>query len=185
MMIINENREISEIRGELQYLQARVRRHDEVARIEHLMYRYIHACDVLKQADQIAGMFTADAKWEGQGHFAEFGTTEGREEIRQMFIENPSMLPFTAHFLTNATVGVSQDLNSGWGTWKVLEAATLRDHRAQVWIIASYDNDFIQINGTWMIKHLRYRDTAVVPYEEGWLKTRYVSPLTFSKLGSL
>lgn len=177
--------ELTALRHEVSRLRARVERHDAATRIEQLMYRYIHACDVAKDADLIASMFTEDAKWEGQGNFAEFGVTEGRAAIREMFVDNPRMLPFTAHFLTNATVGVSQDLTNGWGTWHVLEAATLEDHRAQVWMVAWYDNDFVEVDGMWLIKHLRFRDTVVTTYEDGWLKTSYVSPRTFTKISRL
>lgn len=177
--------EVSALRAEVARLKTRIEHHDATSRIERLMYRYIHACDVDKDADLIASMFTEDAQWEGQGNFSEFGITSGREAIREMFVENPTMLPFTAHFLTNASVGVSQDLKVGWGNWHVLEAATLRDHKAQVWMLAWYDNDFVEIDGSWFISHLRFRDTVVTPYEEGWLKTKYVSPLTFAKYTSL
>lgn len=177
--------ELAAIRAELAWLRSRVERHDALGRIERLMYRYIDACDVAKDADLIASMFTEDASWEGQGHFVEFGVTRGRDAIRQMFVENPVMLPFTAHFLTNAALGVSQDLKVGWGRWHVLEAATLRDRKAQVWMLAWYDNDFVEVDGSWLIKHLRYRDTVVVPYEEGWLNTRYVSPLSLTKVVDL
>lgn len=165
-------------------LSARMYRLESERAIAHLMYRYIYACDVRKDADLIASFFTEDAVWEGRGNFAEFGTTEGRDAIRQMFIENPTILPFTAHFLSNPIITLSQDLLSGWGEWHTLEAATLR-RAAQVWMAAWYDNDFVLENGNWRIKHIRYTDTFVVPYEDGWLKTRYVSPLTLTKMSSL
>lgn len=162
-------------------LEERLDRYDSERAISLLMYRYIHACDELKDAKQIASYFTEDATWEGQGNFAEFGRTIGRPAIEQMFIDNPSMLPFTAHFLTNPAIGISCDGSEGWGQWHVLEAATLRDNRAQVWMAAWYENDFVKVGGEWLISHIRYRDSFVVPYEEGWLKTTYVSPITLTK----
>lgn len=182
---MNVEDELRALREEVGRLRARVERHDAIARIERLMYRYIHACDVVKSADLIASMFTEDGKWEGQGNFAEFGITEGRDAIRDMFVENPTMLPFTAHYLTNASIGVAQDLQSGWGQWQVLEAATLRDGVEQVWIGAWYENDFVQVRDEWFIRHVRYRDSFVVPYSSGWLKARYVSPLTLETKGRL
>ncbi|MDZ7678897.1 MAG: nuclear transport factor 2 family protein [Acidimicrobiales bacterium] len=182
---MTERSEIERLRTEVARLRERVEHHDAVDRIEKLMYRYIHACDVVKSAELIASMFTEDAKWEGQGNFAEFGVTEGRAGIYEMFLDNPSMLPFTAHYLANASIGVAQDLMTGWGQWQVLEAATLRDGRAQVWMGAWYENDFACLDGSWFIKHIRYRDTFVTPFEHGWLKTRYVSPLTFETRGQL
>jgi hypothetical protein len=149
--------------------------------IAHLMYRYIYACDELKDADAVAECFTEDAVWEGRGHFAEFGETLGRDAIREMFVDNPTMLPFTAHFLTNPIVGLSQDGRKGWGQWHTLEAATLRGGVAQVWMLAWYDNDFRLVGDDWKIAHLRFTDRVVCPYEDGWLKTRYVSPQTLVK----
>src|SRR5271167_3476815 len=40
--------------------------------IAHNMYRYVHACDELKDPGRIASFFTETAVWEGRGHFAEF-----------------------------------------------------------------------------------------------------------------
>jgi hypothetical protein len=162
-------------------LQARLERLEAERQIARLMYRYVHACDELKDAEVVSSFFTEDAVWEGRGRFTEFGSTVGREAIREMFVENPTILPFTAHFLTNPVIGLSRDGTRGWGQWHTLEAATLRDGAAQVWIAAWYDNDFELVGRDWKIKHIRYTDTFVVPYEEGWLKARYVSPLTLTK----
>ncbi len=171
----------SEISARFERMEQRLTKLESERSISHLMYRYAYACDELKDADRIASFFTADAMWEGQGNFAEVGTTTGRDAIRDMFVDNPTMLPFTAHFLTNPIIGVSLDGEKGWGQWHTLEAATLRDERAQVWIAARYDNDFRREGGEWKIAHIRYRDTFVTPYEDGWLKTGYVSLSTLVK----
>ena len=153
--------------------------------IAHLMYRYVRACDETKDAARIASYFTDDAVWEGQGNFAEFGATRGREAIQRMFVENPQILPMTAHFVTNAVITLSLDRQSGCGEWHCLEAATLRDEKAQVWIAARYNNDFQKVEGDWKFSHIRYRDSFVCTYEAGWLKERYVSPLTLRKTTAL
>jgi hypothetical protein len=164
-------------------LERKIAHLEAVRQIAQTMYRYIRACDEDKDPDRITSFFTEDGRWEGRGNFAEFGVTTGRKAIRAMFADNPTILPFTAHFLANPVVGTSQDGARGWGEWHVLEAATLRDRSAQVWIAARYDNDFVHAAGEWLIEHLRYTDTFVVPYEEGWLKSRYVSPLSGVKIG--
>src|SRR5262245_49498924 len=149
--------------------------------IAHVMYRYLKACDVLKDPDLIASYFTVDAVWEGLGHFAEFGVTRGRDAIRAMFVDNPTILPFTAHFVTNPVIVIGLNPREAWGEWHCLEAATLRDRRAQVWIAARYDVDFAKVGSDWKIRHLRYGDSFVCTYEAGWLKERYVSPLTLRR----
>lgn len=165
----------------IRQLEGRIRRIEDYREIENLMYRYIYACDELKDADLIASYFTEDCLWEARGNFSEFGTAEGREGVREMFVENPSIFPMTAHFLTNPIINLGRDGDTAWGQWHTLEAATLREHKGQVWMAAWYDNDFRRVDGDWRISHIRYSDTFVAPYEEGWLKNRYVSPLTLEK----
>ena len=155
------------------------------AAIAHTMYRYVYACDELKDANRIASFFTETADMGGPGSFPEFGSTVGRDAIRQMFVENPKILPFTAHSWPIRSSVLSQDGQRGWGEWHVLEACTLSGGVAQAWIAARYDNDFVKVGEEWLIQHLRYTDTFVVPYEEGWLKARYISPITLQKLSHL
>jgi ketosteroid isomerase-like protein len=171
----------ADLAARLEAVEHRLDRIDSERSITRLMYRYIYACDELKDAAAIAECFTEDAVWEGRGNFDEFGATVGRAAIHEMFVENPKMLPFTAHFLTNPVVGLSQDGLKGWGQWHTLEAATLRDGAAQVWMLAWYDNDFRRVGDDWKISHIRFTDRVVCPYDEGWLRTRYVSPLTLTK----
>lgn len=165
----------------LERLERKLDHVDAERAIGRTMYQYIDACDRVKDAGRISGLFTEGAIWEGRGNFSEFGQAKGREAIREMFLDNPRILPFTAHYLTNPVIGVSMDLRSGWGKWHTLEAATYRHRSAQVWIAAWYDNDFEKVGRQWLIKHLRFTDIFVVPYEEGWLRTRYVSPNTLTK----
>lgn len=163
-------------------LERRLARLEAERDVASLMYRYIHACDEVKDAALIASCFTADAVWEGQGYFAEFGETVGTEAIHAMFVDNPVMLPFTAHYLTNPVIEVSPDGEHATGRWHTLEAATLRDRSMQVWMLAWYENDFRRVDTEWKIAHLRYRDRVVCPYEDGWLATRYVSPQTLARV---
>src|SRR5215471_3922253 len=117
-------------------IEHRLEHVDAERAIARTMYHYIEACDQSKDAERISSLFTEDAVWEGRGNFAEFGRTCGRAAIRDMFVENPKILPFTVHYLTNPLIGVSMDLRTGWGKWHTLEAASYRHRSAQVWIAA-------------------------------------------------
>lgn len=168
----------------LDLFDQRIERLEAERAIAQTMYYYVDACDRLKQAERISSFFTEDGVWEGCGNFSEFGQTRGRDAIREMFIENPKILPFTCHYLCNPIIGVSMDMQNGWGRWQTLEAATYRGS-TQVWIAAIYDNDFVKTEGSWLISHLRFTDIFVVPYDEGWVSARYVSPLTMMKQSKL
>ncbi len=172
---------MDDLRERLDGMERRLARLEAEAAVEQLMHRYVHAIDVIKDADVTAGFFAPDAVWEGQGNLAEF-RADGLDEITEMFRGNPSMLPFTAHFLTNPVVDVSSDGATARGRWHALEAATLFDRETAVWLIALYENDFTRLGGEWKIAHIRFEDRVICPYEEGWARTRFVSPVTLERV---
>lgn len=172
---------MDDLRGQLDGLERRLARIEAERAIEELMHSYALAIDVIKDADVTSGFFAPDAVWEGRGNLADF-RAEGLDEIREMFRENPSMLPFTAHFLTNPIVEVSPGGTEARGRWHALEAATLSDGETAVWLIALYDNDFARLDGEWRIARIRFEDRVICPYEEGWAQTRYVSPVTLERV---
>jgi hypothetical protein len=94
-------------------------------------------------------------------------------------------LPFTAHWVTNQVITLSRDGNTAYGQWHILEAANFKDNCAQMWMVAWYDNEFVRVNDEWLISRVRLIDTFVCPYEEGWLKCKYVSPITLEKVSRL
>jgi ketosteroid isomerase-like protein len=172
---------VSDLDARLAAIEARLDRVDDERAVAQRMYDYIHACDEIKDARAVANCFTEDAIWEGQGNFDEFGQTIGREAIHAMFVDNPRMLPFTAHFLTNPVVKVAADGLTAWGRWHTLEAATLSDRTTQVWMLAWYENDFRRVGDDWLLSHIRFRDRVVCSYEDGWVGTRYISPQTLER----
>ena len=172
---------MDELRERLEEVERRLGRVEAERAIERLMHRYVHAIDVIKDAEVTVGFFAPGAVWEGRGNLTEF-RADGLDEIREMFHRNPSMLPFTAHFLTNPVIDVSPDGAQARGCWHALEAATLFDGETAVWLIAHYDNDFVRRQGEWKIACLRFEDRVICPYEEGWARTRYVSPVTLERV---
>ena len=146
--------------------------------ISRLMHRYIEACDHVRVASYTASMFTVDAVWEGANRYVEFGVTEGRDAIEAMFVDTPELLPFTAHWLTNAVIDVAPDRRSAVGKWEVIQTATFGRSDTPVWVGARYDNEFRKVDGDWLIHHIRYADVFVTPFDQGWNTTPYVSPFT-------
>jgi hypothetical protein len=169
---------------DLHDLARRVARLEAEREISRVLYHYVWLADEVKDADRISACFTKDAVWEGVGDFDEY-LSEGRDQIRDLFRDVPNQLPFTAHWVTNEVIDLANDGEHAHGQWHILEAANLRDNCAQVWMVAWYENDFRRVNGKWLISHLRLVHTFVAPYEEGWLKTRYVSPVTLMKVSRL
>lgn len=163
-------------------LTARLARLEAKEAIAEVMAQYAYLVDRHESVDELASLFTEDAIWEARGNLAEFGTNTGRENIRNMFAALPESLPFTAHYLTNPQITVNDEATAGRGRWHTLElATTTTGEGAQVVMVAWYDNDFVKVGDDWKISHIRFEDTCVFPFAEGWLHTRYLSPVTLER----
>jgi hypothetical protein len=177
--------ELAALRAKVDQLADRVERLEAIKSVSHLLYRYVYIADKVKDADLIAECFVEDALWEGVGQVSEFKAV-GRREIRDMFHGVfTTYLPFTAHWVTNQVITLSRDGSRAYGQWHILEAANLKDNCAQVWLVAWYDNEFVKVGEDWKISHVRLVETFICPYEEGWLKVKYVSPITLEKISRL
>jgi ketosteroid isomerase-like protein len=177
--------ELAALRAKVDQLADRVERLEAIKSVSHLLYRYVYIADKVKDADLIAECFAEDALWEGVGQVSEFKAV-GRREIRDMFHGVfTTYLPFTAHWVTNQVITLSRDGSRAYGQWHILEAANLKDNCAQVWLVAWYDNEFVKVGEDWKISHVRLVETFICPYEEGWLKVKYVSPITLEKISRL
>lgn len=94
------------------------------------MNRYMVLCDDLgvdSPLDELAGLFTADAIWEGKGvkYQNAFGGYQGREAIRTMFatyMVEPAHFALNVHFLTSELIRVNAD--SATGCWVMLQTST-------------------------------------------------------------
>lgn len=142
--------------------------------IADLMYRYIEACDHVRDASLIGSAFADDATWEGANRYACWGTTTGRDAIVAMFEATPDVLPFTVHWLANPRIDVDGD--AATGRWEVVQAATFGRTGTPVWVGARYDNRFRRTDEGWRIQHLVYADVFVTPFDQGWVTTPYVDP---------
>ncbi len=151
-------------------LERRIRRLEDIEEIKQLKHRYCAACDDTYDTDAIVSLFTEDAVWDG----GIWGKFEGREEIRGFFRRAPQVLPFAVHMVLNPIIDVNGD--TAKGTWYLLQACTLAEggDRA-VWGSARYDEDYVRVNGHWMFKHLALTSHFWTPFDEGWVKTRFVS----------
>jgi len=163
-------------------LTARLAQLEAKEAIAAVMAEYAFKVDHHLPADEIAELFTEDAVWEARGNLAEFGVTRGRSAIRDLFASLPESLSFTAHYLTNPHITVNADATAGRGRWHTFELSTTTTGEGeQICMVAWYDNDFVKVDDAWKISHIRFEDIAVFPFSEGWLRTRYISPITLAR----
>jgi len=94
---------------DLQHLRQRLRRFESEYAVRACMNRYMVLCDALCEStplDELAGLFTEQALWEGKGarYASSFGGYQGREAIRAMFatyMKTPAHFALNVHFLTS------------------------------------------------------------------------------------
>ena len=148
-------------------LGRRIKVLEDVEEIKRLKARYCAHCDDNYNPDGIAGLFTADAVWEGA-----YGRYQGPEEIRGFFVNIPQRLPFAIHMVLNPNIEVNGDTASG--TWYLFDPCTLAEGNRAVWGVARYDDEYVRVDGEWKFKHVRITRIFRTPFDEGWVKTRFV-----------
>ncbi len=154
---------------DLQEMEKRLKALEDVEEIKRLKHRYCGFCDDSYDADGIAGLFTEDGIWDG----GMMGRADGREGIRSFFLGSPESMPFAVHMVMNPIIDVDGD--TAKGTWYLFQACTFGEGNRAVWGSARYDEEYVRVDGAWMFKHLKLTSFFWTPFDEGWVKTQFVS----------
>ena len=147
--------ETSELERQLVVLQ-------DIEAIKQLKAEYCDICDDDHNQDRIVTIFAEDGIWEGN----DIGRAEGHGEIRELFKGFADRISFSQHNVFNPRITVDGD--AAHGIWYFLGPFTMRRGNRQRWLAARYEDDYVKINGTWKIKHLRAIGRMAAPYEKGW-----------------
>ena len=151
----------------LEDIAARLQALEDMEEIKRLKAHYCALCDDNYDADNIASLFTEDAVWDG----GSFGRYEGRDEIRQFFVNAPQMLPFAVHMVMNPIIEVEGD--AATGVWYLFQACTFAEGDRAVWGSARYDEEYIRVGGAWRFRNLKLSSHFWTPFDEGWVKTQF------------
>lgn len=126
--------------------------------------RYMALCDVPEDAGDgpgLAGLFTADAVWEGIGpqYAHKFGRLEGTTAIVAMlrrYLPPDPHFSANLHFLTSESIDVDDDRTRTRGRWIMLQASRYADGTAEL-IAARLTVDFAPAadGPAWLIRHFR------------------------------
>ncbi len=124
------------------------------------MNRYMVLCDALDARtplDELAGLFTADAIWEGKGakYAQSFGGYQGREAIRAMFagyMTEPAHFALNVHFLTSELIEVQGE--GATGSWVMLQTSTFASGASHL-NAARLTVRFAEEEGQWRMAHFQ------------------------------
>lgn len=143
---------------------------DEIVRLK---YRYVNLNDGGWQGpthahpDAVAELFVEDGVWDGRPYS---GYAQGREQIRQLF-KVFGAVQFIVHYVTNPLIEVSGD--AATGHWHALVTATMPEQGA-IWILGTYENDYLRTPAGWKIRSLRFVSAANSPYDLGWARQQFL-----------
>ncbi len=141
-------------------LEARLHQLESENAVRACMNRYMVLCDALDARtplDELAGLFTADAIWEGKGakYAKSFGGYQGREAIRAMFagyMTEPAHFALNVHFLCSELIRVEGDEASG--SWVMLQTSTFASGGSHL-NAARLTVRFREEQGVWRMAHFQ------------------------------
>ena len=111
-------------------------------------------------AEQLAGLFTDDAVWEGGGAL---GRCVGREAIFDRFLE-PTLL-WSWHFFVKPEVRVDGD--HATGVWDVLAMMTTLEGRA-MWMVGVEHDEYRRVDGRWLHSRMQLDSKRIAAHDKGW-----------------
>lgn len=153
--------DIAEARAEIVALKTRLSRLEAEAAVRACMNRYMALCDALCPStplDELAGLFTGDAVWEGIGekYRHTFGRVVGRPALRAMFAKymvEPSHFALNVHFLTSELIQPRSPVFAT-ASWIMLQTSTFADGASHL-NAARLTVDFRAEDGAWRMAHFR------------------------------
>lgn len=152
--------------------EQRLRRFESQHAVRACMNRYMALCDALDEhtpLNELAGLFTTDAIWEGKGarYANSFGGYRGREAIAAMFagyMQLPAHFALNVHFLTSELIEV--DAETAFGTWVMLQTSTFASGASHL-NAARLSVTFAVEDGQWRMAHFQTENLFGRPVS-GW-----------------
>lgn len=143
-----------------QALELRLRQLESEHAVRTCMNRYMELCDALDARtplDELAGLFSVDAVWEGKGakYAQSFGGYRGREAIRAMFatyMVEPAHFALNVHFLCSELIRVEGE--EATGSWVMLQTSTFASGASHL-NAARLTVKFREEEGAWRMAHFQ------------------------------
>ncbi len=148
---------------DLEKLEGRITRLEDLEAIKQLKARYCEICDDNHNVERITSVFTKDAIWEGRG----IGKAVGHPEIKALFESFQKTITYSQHMVLNPIIEIHQ--TTATGIWYFFGPFTFTENNQAMWQAARYHEDYKKINGAWKISHLRIKGPGMrANYEAGW-----------------
>ncbi len=151
-------------------LEQRLQVLEDIEAIRKLKARYCAYCDDSYNSEGLASLFVEDAIWDG----GVLGRCDGRDEIRNFFVNASRSISFAIHHVCNPLIEVDGDRATG--QWYLFQPCTYADGERAIWMVARYHDEYVRRAGVWSFQNVRIDLSFSTPFHEGWARTR-VAPL--------
>jgi ketosteroid isomerase-like protein len=134
----------------------------DVEAIRSLKLRYAELCDTGYDPDELTALFVDDGIFEvtGQVHY------QGREQLREHWINVGGRIQFALHFITNHLIEVDPSGTEAEGRPYTLCAAYMDG--AAYWQGLRYRERYRKIDDRWYFAHIHMTVEFSTPYDESW-----------------
>ncbi len=144
-------------------LEERVQRIEDTEAIRRLRYEYCEYGN-LYDAKRFVSLFAPGAIWDGG---EALGYHEGLEAIEELVRGAGERIRFSAHYITNEIVDIDGD--SATGRWWLFMPCVV-DGEA-TWLFATYDDEYVRLDGRWLIRKIVLGVKVFDSYEKGWAES--------------
>jgi hypothetical protein len=151
-------------------LEERIGRLEDIEAIKNLKHLYAHYCDKGYDADRFVTLFVEDSSWESNA----FGVYHGRDEIHAFIAGIGGEILWALHYMVNPVIDVAEDGQTATGKWVLLEPATMTAAEGEVQdaviITATYEDEFVKVDGEWRFKRVSAHFHQVSNLDRGWVR---------------
>ena len=150
-----------------QTLEQRIQRLEDIQAIRQLKHEYCYACDANYDARCLKQLFSPTATWQADG----FGIYQGTDAIAAFFTEVSKKITAAAHLVLNDVINVADDGLTASGKWRNIQPVTARGDQGEsqaMWMLARYDEEYVKLNGHWLIQKLVASIQFSAAYDKGW-----------------
>ena len=167
--------ELAEIKGLLEKLDAKLGRLEDVDAIQRLIVTYARGCDRGNDPETIGPCFAEDGTWECKG----FGKYHGREKLaRGLHGIAGEKIWWSLHYMISPLIDIAPDGLSATVFWYLWESATVpnphTDEAESHWIGGTYDCQCVKRDGRWLFQSMELKLNMVSPYDDGWVKAKFL-----------
>lgn len=161
------------IEARLAGLELQLKRFEAEKSVRACVVRYMDLCDRLaadSPIDELAGLFTKEAVWEGVGarYAGSFGGYRGRGQIATMFrgyMKEPPHFALNVHFLCSELIDVNADATGALGSWVMLQTSTFATGHSHL-NAAKLTLKMALEEGAWRIAHFQTQNLFSRPVDK-------------------